>query len=66
MVSIFLRSTYKTFGGKMANHKRKRPKNKRSGCLCCKPHKGNGSKGKFCNQTVQEKKALEKDKELGI
>lgn len=26
----------------MANHKRKRPKNRRSGCLCCKPHKANG------------------------
>jgi len=24
------------------NHKRKRPKNRRSGCLMCKPHKANG------------------------
>ncbi len=24
------------------NHKRKRPKNARSGCLMCKPHKMNG------------------------
>lgn len=24
------------------NHKRKRPKNRRSGCLMCKPYKGNG------------------------
>ncbi len=24
------------------NHKRKRPKNARSGCLMCKPHKRNG------------------------
>lgn len=24
------------------NHKRKRPKNRRAGCLYCKPHKGNG------------------------
>lgn len=23
----------------MANHKRKRPKHQRAGCLCCKPHK---------------------------
>jgi hypothetical protein len=23
----------------MANHKRKRPKHRRSGCLLCKPHK---------------------------
>ena len=26
----------------MTNHKRKRPKNRRAGCLCCKPHKMNG------------------------
>jgi hypothetical protein len=25
------------------NHKRKRPKNRRAGCLFCKPHKANGS-----------------------
>ena len=24
------------------NHKRRRPKNSRAGCLMCKPHKGNG------------------------
>lgn len=23
----------------MANHKRRRPKHQRAGCLCCKPHK---------------------------
>lgn len=28
----------------MANHKRKRPKNQRAGCLFCKPWKGNGCK----------------------
>jgi hypothetical protein len=28
----------------MANHKRRRPKNRRAGCLMCKPHKGNGVK----------------------
>ena len=27
------------------NHKRKRPKNRRAGCLLCKPHKGNGQSG---------------------
>jgi hypothetical protein len=27
------------------NHKRRRPKNRRSGCLMCKPHKMNGAKG---------------------
>ena len=26
----------------MANHKRGRPKNRRAGCLLCKPHKANG------------------------
>lgn len=25
------------------HHKRKRPKNRRSGCLMCKPHKANSS-----------------------
>lgn len=29
----------------MAHHKRKRPKNRRAGCLYCKPHKANGAKG---------------------
>jgi len=27
----------------MANHKRRRPKNRRAGCLLCKPHKMNGA-----------------------
>ena len=27
----------------MAHHKRKRPKNRRSGCLWCKPFKMNGA-----------------------
>lgn len=32
----------------MANHKRKRPKNRRAGCLMCKPWKMNGfSKDQF-------------------
>jgi hypothetical protein len=26
----------------MAHHKRRRPKNRRAGCLLCKPHKANG------------------------
>jgi len=30
----------------MGNFKRGRAKNRRSGCLMCKPHKGNGAKGK--------------------
>lgn len=28
----------------MANHKRKKRKDLRAGCLMCKPHKGNGMK----------------------
>jgi hypothetical protein len=30
----------------VANHKRRRPKNRRAGCLMCKPHKANGAKYK--------------------
>lgn len=41
------------------NHKRKRPKDRRAGCLSCKPHKSNGSKGSAKNQTIQERKAVE-------
>lgn len=29
----------------MANHKRGKAKNQRAGCLLCKPHKANGTKG---------------------
>lgn len=47
----------------MAHHKRRRPKNRRSGCLFCKPYKGNGSSGKLCNQTWQEQKARVSEKE---
>jgi hypothetical protein len=28
------------------NHKRRRPKNRRAGCLLCKPWKANGAKDK--------------------
>ena len=41
------------------NHKRKRPKNRRAGCLLCKPRKANGSKGSAEMQTIQERKAVE-------
>ncbi len=30
------------------NHKRRRPKNRRAGCLICKPNKGNGVKSRTC------------------
>jgi len=42
------------------NHKRKRPKNRRAGCLLCKPHKANGAKGREAHQTLQERKARER------
>lgn len=35
------------------NHKRGRPKNRRSGCLLCKPHKANGAD----RRTVSEKRS---------
>jgi hypothetical protein len=47
----------------MANFKRGRAKNRRAGCLMCKPHKANGSKGSLNNQTRQEKKARLCEKE---
>jgi len=40
------------------HHKRGKPKDARSGCLGCKPHKSNANKGSFHNQTYQEKKAI--------
>lgn len=30
------------------NHKRRKPKNARAGCLMCKPHKMNGASGEVC------------------
>lgn len=47
----------------MAHHKRRRPKNRRAGCLFCKTHKGNGMKGKLCDQTRQEQLARISEKE---
>jgi len=42
----------------MAHHKRKRPKNRRAGCLMCKPHKANGQD----RRTMAEKKQDEADR----
>lgn len=39
------------------NHKRRRAKNRRAGCLLCKPHKGNGMKGLRENEPLQTKKS---------
>lgn len=30
------------------NHKRGRPKNRRAGCIMCKPNKMNGAKSRWC------------------
>jgi hypothetical protein len=35
----------------LMNHKRGRPKNRRAGCLMCKPHKMNGLKGQRRKRT---------------
>jgi hypothetical protein len=39
----------------MANHKRKRSKSRRAGCLLCKPHKANGAKDKERHSVVKAK-----------
>jgi hypothetical protein len=38
--------------------KRRRPKNRRSGCLLCKPHKMNGAKGDMKATKVRGFKTL--------
>jgi len=45
------------------HHKRRKPKNARSGCLLCKPHKANGAKGRRVNQTLQERVAADSERE---
>jgi radical SAM superfamily enzyme len=47
----------------MAHHKRRRPKKRRAGCLFCKPHKGNGTKGSRAAQTLQEQRARVSERE---
>lgn len=47
----------------MVNHKRGRPKNRRAGCLMCKPWKGNGMERKADYRTVSERKARISEKE---
>ena len=44
------------------NHKRGRAKNRRAGCLLCKPHKGNGLKGRTAHQSLQERQAREAER----
>jgi hypothetical protein len=45
------------------NHKRKRRKDARAGCLWCKPHKANGNKEAFNYQTWQERRARVSERE---
>lgn len=40
------------------NHKRKKPKDQRAGCIMCKPSKSNAFKGQFAYQTRQERFAI--------
>ncbi len=47
----------------MANHKRKRPKSSRAGCLMCKPYKHQLVKGGYKAQTWQEKRAIISERE---
>lgn len=35
------------------HHKRGRPKNRRAGCLMCKPHKGNGQKRRLEEKPIK-------------
>jgi hypothetical protein len=50
-------------GGKMSNHKRKRPKSSRAGCLMCKPHKDQRRKDCLGSQTMQERRARVSERE---
>lgn len=43
----------------VAHHKRRKPKSCRAGCLWCKPHKHQGTKGSFSAKTVQEQRELQ-------
>lgn len=43
----------------MANHKRKRPKHQRAGCLMCKPHKDERVKGGKNSEKPSIKRVLQ-------
>ena len=40
------------------HHKRRRPKSRRSGCLLCKPHKGNGMKGRSVHRALSDRRSI--------
>lgn len=46
----------------MSNHKRKRPKHQRGGCIFCKYWKDERGKNGFTRQKLLEKKAREKER----
>jgi len=46
----------------MANHKRRRPKSTRAGCLLCKPHKHQCAKGSLAAQSRQERRARDSER----
>ncbi len=50
----------------MASHKRRRPKNKRAGCLLCKPWKANGSKRSERQRFRDYKRLYAADDEIEI
>jgi hypothetical protein len=41
------------------HHKRKRPKDRRAGCLMCKPHKANGCCPRHKNMTMGNRRRHE-------
>lgn len=45
----------------MANHKRRRPKHQRAGCLMCKPHKDERGKGKADRERPSVRRRLQED-----
>jgi len=45
------------------HHKRRRKKDRRAGCIWCKPQKANGNKGMAWAQTRQEKLARINERE---
>lgn len=47
----------------MANHKRRRPKSTRAGCLCCKSWKHQSAKDCLESQTWQERRARVSERE---
>lgn len=51
----------------MSHHKRGRPKNRRAGCLMCKPWKMNGGKRieRKKQDRVAEEKELQERREIG-